>query len=212
MSTDKIRDSDLVQLYDTTIASSGSDLATRFLVIPKRSLSDKQVLNSWSDLAARLELSVLERSSDVSVPRFALTSILLDEYADPAHLRFRALLRGESPHAPLAVDQFVERLTADNLIPFEESPLAAMSLLDIAKMVAGGGTGAIIGLVAAGPTPLLLITVPLGIVLCGAAPGVGKALGVGLGYRLLKLMGLSDSQALKIASAERGKTSKAGAA
>lgn len=63
------------------------------------------------------------------------------------------------------------------IIPFETSPLGAESLATIASSSAKARTvamGATVGYFAAGTTPLLLITVPLGIVLCGAAVSFAK--------------------------------------
>jgi len=75
------------------------------------------------------------------------------------------------------VIDFAAHIANDSVIPFEHSPLGAESLTNIASMAArvgGAGVGTAIGYVAGGPTPYLLITVPLGIILCGASFSLAK--------------------------------------
>jgi hypothetical protein len=40
--------------------------------------------------------------------------------------------------------------------------------------------------------PILLLLVPVGIILCGAATGIGQALRIGLRAHLLRLMGIEE--------------------
>jgi hypothetical protein len=75
------------------------------------------------------------------------------------------------------------------LVPFESSPLSAKALSDLAA--AGGGIGAAVGAYATGD-PLLLLAVPAGIVVCGAAHGLSEALRIGLRAKLLTLIGVDD--------------------
>jgi hypothetical protein len=56
---------------------------------------------------------------------------------------------------------------------------------------AGGGIGAAVGAYAT-RDPLLLLAVPAGIVVCGAAHGLSEALRIGLRAKLLTLMGVDD--------------------
>ena len=94
---------------------------------------------------------------------------------------------------------FAEYVAYSEVIPFEESPPKGKSLMSIAQ-----STGATIGLIAVGAIgpgafgpaitpgahPLVIFTVPLGIVLCTAAAQLGPALG---GW-LAKLMGVTQSR------------------
>jgi hypothetical protein len=77
---------------------------------------------------------------------------------------------------------FADYVAHSDLIPFEESPIRGKSLMSIA-----GSAGVTIGLIAAGNNPIVILTVPLGILLCTAA----AALGPELGKNLPKLMGLT---------------------
>jgi hypothetical protein len=45
---------------------------------------------------------------------------------------------------------------------------------------------------ALGAHPILLLLVPVGIILCGAASGIAQALRIGLRTHLLRLMGIDD--------------------
>jgi hypothetical protein len=72
---------------------------------------------------------------------------------------------------------FASYAASARVIPFEQSPLGAESLASIAVNSVKVGTiglGATVGFLAAGPTPFLLIAVPLGIVLCGVSVSFTK--------------------------------------
>jgi hypothetical protein len=85
------------------------------------------------------------------------------------------------------VRTFAEYVTLEKLVPFEESPLEAQSFANIATTASPWVVGAVVGFIAAGPTaPLLLVTVPAGIILCQAA----KAAAEGLEYQIRRLMGV----------------------
>lgn len=76
---------------------------------------------------------------------------------------------------------------SEPLIPFEESPLQALSLKDIVHAT-GVAVGAYVGFVVAGSNPLLFITVPAGMVICGAASGLGRGIEDGLRQRIKYLL------------------------
>ena len=52
--------------------------------------------------------------------------------------------------------------------------------------------------------PLLLIAVPLGIIICGAASGVADALRIGLRRKVLDLMGVPDPEQREIGEGANG--------
>jgi len=205
----------VVQWYDTTFADREIGSALRVLVIPSRSILEKQILESPSTLMARLELRHLETVPSPSLLPGTLASILVDEHADLALMRLRKLLDGTPLSTVFAdVDSGVvtlaEHLALDDLVPFEGSPLHADSLVNLAGKSKGLlGLGAVVGLVASGPRPLVLITVPLGIVLCGAAAGVAKALSQGLHYQILKLLGLPQDEAQKASLSDASRAANA---
>ena len=81
--------------------------------------------------------------------------------------------------------RFAEQVSFDRVIPIEESPLSQESLAKLATTASGVGIGAFVGFVAFGSSPLLLITVPAGMIICGAAYAVGQALQEGFKERIL---------------------------
>jgi hypothetical protein len=89
---------------------------------------------------------------------------------------------------------FAQQISFAQLIPFEESPLDLHSLGSIFSKPTVLGIGALVGFAAVGfaATPLLLVTVPAGIVIVGAAKGVGEALEKGLADRLQRFMGMPE--------------------
>lgn len=85
-------------------------------------------------------------------------------------------------------DDFTRYLVNDAIVPFESSPLETKALIEIAS---SAGATAALGYFAS-EHPLILLTLPAGIVICGAAIGVGEALQQGLRAKILKLMGIRD--------------------
>jgi hypothetical protein len=72
-------------------------------------------------------------------------------------------------------------------IVIEQSPPELASLAGLLKQGGGVAVGAFVGLHAASG-PMLLVTVPAGIIIVGAAAGLGSALEAGLRDLLLKFM------------------------
>jgi hypothetical protein len=96
---------------------------------------------------------------------------------------------------------FAQELVFSPVVPFEASPLSGKSVAEVIT-AAGGSAGGAVGFYATGD-PLLLIVVPAGIILCGAATafakvihraaeGVGDALYIGARARVLRWLGVPD--------------------
>jgi hypothetical protein len=91
--------------------------------------------------------------------------------------------------------RFAEYLAFEAVIPFESSPLGAKAL---ATLIAGTtSAGAALGYAATGD-PIVLVTVPAGIVVAGVAIGVGAGAAAGIAegvrYQLCRLMGVPGFQ------------------
>jgi hypothetical protein len=159
------------QYYWTTIADRFSDRTLSFAVVPARSFNSGQIpaqveqqlgftsltgpeLEAWhlpTILAELLKAGVLPQALSVTIANLRSgTQILVDPFS-------------------LGFAQYVAH---SDLIPFEQSPLKGKSLMSIAL---GGGIK--IGLLAGAGSPIVLLTVPLGIIVCTAAAAVGPALG-----------------------------------
>lgn len=187
-----------VQSYETTIFNRDGGESFTFLSVPSRSMIGGEVPD-LSTVQARLGLRDRPRR-----PRLAG---VIDPWAVPFAIDI-ALGRDErsfyEPWGPFLVEEhlsgnrpggpslFAQYLAYSPVVPFESSPLGPKALSDLAA--AGGGIGAAVGAYATGDL-LLLLVVPAGIVVCGAAHGLADALRIGLRAKLLQLMGVDDPAA-----------------
>lgn len=187
---------DPTQLYETTIYNREAGNAFTFVTVPGRSVKGAEV-PPVDVLAERLGFEPFHRAErslsriepveawslpfliDASMGRWRGPDLLFEWrlYFDPPNRR--------GPSA------FAQYLTYSPVIPFESSPLDGKAL---SELVTAGGVGAAVGAFAT-DHPLLLLAVPAGIIVCGAARGVADALRIGLRSRLLALMGVEDPEA-----------------
>lgn len=183
-----------VQWYETTIYNRDGGPPFSFITVPSRSMSDSEIPDI-ADVQRRLGLRDRPRPRMAGVIEpwalpFAIDIALgRDErslYEPWGPFFLEEHLRGNRPGGP---SPFAQYLAYAPLVPFESSPLSAKALSDLAA--AGGGIGAAVGAYATGD-PLVLLAVPAGIVVCGAAHGLAEALRIGLRARLLRLMGVDD--------------------
>jgi hypothetical protein len=184
----------VAQIYETEIEQPEIDQAVRFLTVPARSAgADPTILGRPEELMAELELLPLSDPLYVSELPYAIASLLLRDDAERVREHFY-LVRERLPafqedHGPVL--QFSEYVAFAPVVPFEHSPLGGEALAKLLTRASGAGIGAGIGiLVAGGPTPLLLVTVPAGMIICGSAKGIADGLEEGLRYRVRRLMGL----------------------
>lgn len=181
------------QIYETELEHPETSHAVRFLTVPARSVADPAILSEPEALMAELELRPLGVPLSASEVPYAVASILLREDAEQALEHFHLVrdhlpaFMGDHPQ----VLEFSEYVSFAKVVPFEQSPLAGEALASLLASGSGVGIGAGIGImVAGGPTPLLFLTVPAGIIICGSAKGVADGLAEGLRYRVRRLMGL----------------------
>ncbi|MGH3907414.1 MAG: hypothetical protein ACRDTE_25045 [Pseudonocardiaceae bacterium] len=192
---------ELVQFYETQIADADSGLLSRFLVIPAYAF--KPAVESLEELT-----SVLEFRRGMAVPSPAALSVALAATLDSRTLAsavgsFQTILGGryisalEAERTPEAerigsLLRFSDAIVFGEYIPFEASPLQSESLATLfAKVTARGGvavgaSAAIVG--ATTGQPLLVVFVAGGMVLGGAAKGLGKALEEGLYQKVLSAL------------------------
>jgi hypothetical protein len=162
---------EFIQIYETTIISPKTDLSATVMVIPARTLGPEfEGRSNKIEYATRL----------LGIPNF-----LLQEPTEAPLLSIGELARllrptnhriGDLPISANELD-FAGYVANAPIVPFERSPSGADSLINIAANTAKVGSlgeGASIGLVPGGHTPYILITVPLGIVLCGASFSLAK--------------------------------------
>jgi hypothetical protein len=188
-----------IQMFETTVADRETGYSFRFLSIPNRSISSnlngKDLQNALKD-ALNLQSIQPLRASDLSNAIMAMVQV--DKATDEEEtIRTQAILNQFvnprlPPPPPPDLLQFAEEVAFAEIIPFEESPL---SLVSLAGKVAGYAKnpiamGAFIGVLAGGTSLLLLVTVPAGIILCGAASAFVKVLDERRDDLLSKVCGL----------------------
>jgi hypothetical protein len=195
------------QTYETTIHDRDSGRAFTFITVPARSLGEGGGDVQPPDMVARrLGLSQQpDRPSQRRPPMrdvspwalpFAIDIALGREEEDfyrwgPFFLE-EHLFGPRRRHDRIGPSAFAQYLAYAQVVPFESSPLTPKSLSDLAA--AGGGIGGALGAYVTGD-PLLLLTIPTGIIVCGAARGVSQALEIGLRSKLLDLMHVEDPSA-----------------
>jgi hypothetical protein len=186
---------DPVQVYETTIYNRDNrGQAFSFVTIPSRSLPDHEV-PPVQDVARTL--SVLFMNDGPRAFRRNLRPWGLPFVIDGALGRRESFRFYFDPDTPFGEKQgpsrFAEYLAFEAVIPFESSPLGAKAL---ATLVGATSTaGAALGYSATGH-PMMLVTVPAGIVVAGAAIGVGAGAAAGLAegirHQLCRLMGVPE--------------------
>lgn len=186
---------DPAQTYETTIVDRQSNLAARFVVAPARSFRDGgEWLQSPEGVQEALGMDRALRPlaapylPAVLAATFAPPSVAEDltERLDWPEIDFRGLYLprwygGQSQ----AVADFLNYLAYAEVIPFEASPLDAKALASVVTSASGVGTGGYFGFLISGGGPIAVIAVPLGMIIGGAAAGVGRALEEGLYERVL---------------------------
>jgi hypothetical protein len=210
-----IRTAQLVQTYESSISDALGNWGFSYIVIPRRSLEIHPLSTDPADVCVELDLNSVQSHYEVGLSDLpiAIAAILLAQKTGMSAIE---IYDGPSSLEPPLIDEYYRALAFaqgaaySDVIPFEQSPLEATSLAS--TLIKGGGTGvgAFIGWVLAGPTPLLLITVPAGMILCGAASGVAAGLQQGLRERIsLWLTGHGTKATGKTRNAHTGSSQKA---
>lgn len=197
-----------IQFYETTILDNDTNLSAHFILVPDRSLPGPDEINSTglvnietseyylNQLGLRDlftidydDLSTLLAAVISHAPQLS-GSILDTSFEAERVYRVQEILNNPDL-IPRLDREFADRLVNERFLPFERSPLAAISLSELAK--AGGvGIGAYMGFVVAGTSPLIFISVPAGMIICGAAAGIAMGLQAGLKERLMRLIAKTD--------------------
>jgi hypothetical protein len=179
----------VVQIYETTIADTASDLSAHFVVVPARSLGGSSYLFQGSDWP--LESLGLLRIADVPFGGVArsLAACLVSDDVETFEQKFHQSFEEETRHSSTQLPRpfrFAEYLTFARVVPFEQPSLSADSLGNILTAQLRGEAGYMYH--EATRTPLLAVAIPDGMVICGSAPGMIRALGSGLRQRLMELV------------------------
>jgi hypothetical protein len=186
---------DPVQIYETTIYNRdrrGEHFS--FATVPARSIQGGEV-PSVDTLAQTLGVLFMRESPRAF--RRNLRPWGLPFLIDGALGRRRSFHIYFDPDTPFGEKEgpspFAEYLAFEAVVPFESSPLGSKALATLVGATASAGAG--LGYAANGD-PIVLITVPAGIVVAGVALGIGAGAATGLAegirHQLRSVMGLVD--------------------
>jgi hypothetical protein len=183
----------VVQLHETFLRDTDSGLDARVV-----SLSDPalQASADWIGLLSRGPLAIgrdlgladamqINHDDLQAAVRLVLDpAVLVGGIREPFHDTWLEYLES-GPNQTVA--GFAEFVMHEQFVPFAASPLELKALHAIASLPPTGlGAAAVFAVFVFGASPLLLIALPAGIVICGAANGVSRALDEGLHDRLLR--------------------------
>jgi hypothetical protein len=179
----------VAQLHETTIADITSDLSAHFVTVPARSLGGSSYLFQGSDWP--LETLGLLRIADVPFGGVArsLAACLVSDDVEEFLRKFDQGFEEETQHSSTQLPkpfEFAEYLTFARVIPFEQPSLSADSLGNILTAQGRGEAGYMYH--EETRIPLLAVAIPAGMVICGSAPGMIRALESGLRQRLMELV------------------------
>jgi hypothetical protein len=179
----------VAQIHETTIADIASDLSAHFVTVPARSLGGSSYLFQGSDWP--LETLGLLRIADVPFGGVArsLAACLVSDDVEEFLRRFEQGFDEVARHSSTQLPKpfvFAEYLTFARVVPFEQPSLSADSLGNILTAQGRGEAGYMYHEETG--TPLLAVAIPAGIVICGSAPGMIRALESGLRQRLMELV------------------------
>jgi hypothetical protein len=179
----------VAQIYETTIADIASDLSAHFVTVPARSLGGSSYLFEGSDWP--LEMLGLLRIADVPFGGVArsLAACLVSDDVEEFLRKFDQGFEEETKHSSTQLPKpfvFAEYLTFARVVPFEQPSLSADSLGNILTAQGRGEAGYMYH--EATGIPLLAVAIPTGMVICGSAAGMIRALESGLRQRLIELV------------------------
>ena len=182
----------IAQWHETTLVDRGSALAATLLGLPTHALrADERTLPA-STVAARLELVDMQKVPSVTLP-MVLAAVLLpverESFLDLLQQR-RTEEGWTIPHDLLTTREFhfAERLAFLPVVPLARPSLRLESLAGLASTATGDESGVYVAFIGADSTPLVLVSVPAGIVICGAADGMARVKEEGLRTRILRLV------------------------
>jgi hypothetical protein len=179
----------VAQIYESTIVDIASDLSAHFVTIPARSLGGSSYLFEGSDWP--LEMLGLLRIADVPFGGVArsLAACLVSDDVEEFLRKFDQGFEEETKHSSTQLPKpfvFAEYLTFARVVPFEQPSLSAESLGNILTAQGRGEAGYMYHEVT--KIPLLAVAIPSGMVICGSALGMIRALEAGLRQRLVELV------------------------
>jgi hypothetical protein len=176
------------QFYSTEVWGPEGDFGVSFTTVPTRSLADRSLLEVPEYALEGLDLVEVASFQLTPDDAPAVIAALLAPPSTSGSRYWRSL--GELSTRPGGnvnprIREFSEYVVYADVIPVEHSPVGPDSLAKLIAAGGGAGVGALVGFMAAGgPTPLLFLTVPAGIIICGSAQGIADGASEGLRHRV----------------------------
>jgi hypothetical protein len=180
---------DVVQFYETEVADRESGLTASFIVVPSSALG-YQPDEPPGGLIDIIDLL----NSEAAALSYYLWAVVTSDTVEEAMQK----IGGTLLPSPLPDEEraFFDSLAYSAVVPTEQSPLDKESLAELLSAASQASrrwtVGAAIALGAVSGRPLLLLYVPAGIILIGAARGIAEALHVGLRERILDRLGVTE--------------------
>jgi hypothetical protein len=206
---------DFVQFFETTVFAGDDRTAFRFMSFPVEELSES-TKSLFHESSAQIWHPDTYPLLDESVPGGLIWSD-----RDPGHeikgqmwllpyivaalggyssgddalnyiesVKFKGMR--EAPNGDTALLNVASELVDWPVIPTKQSPLLENSLKDIILKGSGVSIGATVGFLVGWGSPLLFVTVPAGMFICGSAAGLAKACEKGLYKKALAWMGVEE--------------------
>ncbi len=176
----------LIELFNNTLISKNGLLKASILTVPSRCFNESEILQSSSLLEAlKIKKPIITiRAHHLwdDIARVIFYSEWSEKVSSDSDQDSHVSIIPRGGHL------FIEELIYGKHVIIENSPLSMESLANLVNSATGVGLGAYIGFIIGGNTTLLLLTVPAGMVICGSAAGLSRALEKGLEKRLMKLL------------------------
>jgi hypothetical protein len=173
------------QIYETTVHDIDTGLEGRFLVVPRSAYSRMpETDGAFRELAETLGLRIEHQVEPTALAVEFAQCLLADDPRFREAIERRRAGEAVSPEPFVEHIKFAEVLAFGPVVPFQRNPLNLEAVASIITGASGVGLGAFAGFVIAGGSPLILVTVPAGMIIFGAAAGIAKALEEGLRERL----------------------------
>lgn len=179
------------QVFETTIYDTDTNLEGRFIVVPRLAYdSMPENTDSFRWLAEELDLRIERKIKSPSALSVEFAQCFLHENPEfQADIQQGKVITDASSEAFVESVKFSEVLAFAPVVPFQRNPLNLEALASVITGATGVGLGAFAGFViGSGGSALILITVPAGMIIFGAAAGIARALEEGLRDRLKKMI------------------------
>ncbi|MDL1989137.1 MAG: hypothetical protein LWX08_16185 [Deltaproteobacteria bacterium] len=175
----------IIELYSNTLISKNGLFKASIFTVPSKCFNESKILQSES----LFEALKIEKHRKIRPHKLwnDMPDVIFDSEWSK-EVDSDSDIDSEEPFVPKWGYLFLEELIYGKHVIIENSPLSMESLANLVNSATGVGLGAFLGFIIGEGRPILFLTVPAGMVICGSAAAVSRALEKGLEKRLLKLL------------------------